>query len=185
LDLNPESPVPAGVKPADTSARPRHPEEVPFDERRGRERTREETERGVRFFQGGRFEEAANAFSRAVFYEGAYTGAFFGLSLEAFVRGHWLDAAAYLSRAMRSSSDWLQKALPPRDFFASDEAYVKYLGALEKYVRENPLDADAKWVLAFHWYFAKSPQHAKALLTEIQNLQPENPDVREFLSQLP
>ena len=48
-------------------------------------------------------------------------------------------------------------------------------------MRENPLDAEAKTLLAYLHYHEKGPEYAKALLTEVATAQPDDPAAKAFL----
>lgn len=129
---------------------------------------------GLHEFRSGRYERAEALFFRAI-PEG-----YLYLALCGWTRGELRDAALFLARAMAADPAWLRR-VRPADLFGSREEYEKALKALEERVRENPLDPDAKLMLAYLHYHEKGPEYAKALLTELATAQPDAPAPKAFL----
>lgn len=97
--------------------------------------------------------------------------------------GRLRHALAFLSEAIGADPAWFRK-FRPRDFFDSPGEYERVMADLERRVRENPLDSEAKTLLAWFAYHEKGPAHAKALLLEAVAASPENAEAREFLEAL-
>jgi tetratricopeptide (TPR) repeat protein len=129
---------------------------------------------GLQEFRSGRYAQAEACFLRAI-PEG-----FLYLVLSCVARGDVREAALFLARAMRADPQWLRR-IRPRDLFGSAEEFARALGGLEDRVRENPLDAEAKTLLAYLHFHEKGPEYAKALLTEVATAQPDDPSAKAFL----
>ena len=94
--------------------------------------------------------------------------------------GDFREAALFLARAMKADPQWLRR-IRPRDLFGSAEEFERALRSLEDRVRENPLDGDAKTLLAYLHFHEKGPEYAKALMTEVAAAQPDDPNAKAFL----
>lgn len=129
---------------------------------------------GLHEFRSGRYAQAEACFLRAV-PEG-----FLYLVLTCLERGDVREAMLFLERAMGADPQWLRR-VRPRDLFGSPAEYERTLKALEDRCRENPLDLEAKTLLAYLHFHEKGPEHAKALLTEVATAQPGHPGARAFL----
>lgn len=129
---------------------------------------------GLHEFRSGRYVQAEACFLRAI-PEG-----FLYLALSCVARGDVREAALFLARAMKEDSQWLRR-IRPRDLFGSAEEFERALRGLEDRVKENPLDAEAKTLLAYFHYHEKGAEYAKALLTEVATAQPGDPAAKAFL----
>ena len=129
---------------------------------------------GLHEFRSGRYVQAEACFLRAI-PEG-----FLYLALSCVARGDLREAALFLARAMKADPQWLRR-VRPRDLFGSAEEFERALRSLEERVRENPLDGEAKTLLAYLHFHEKGPEYAKALLTEVATAQPDDPSARAFL----
>lgn len=167
-----KSPPPLPPPPPDV-APPRAPDLRILPPDQGAERLTQ----GLHEFRSGRYERAEALFFRAI-PEG-----YLYLALCGWTRGELRDAALFLARAMGADPAWLRR-VRPADLFGSREDYERALKALEERVRENPLDPDAKLMLAYLHYHEKGPEYAKALLTELSTAQPDAPAPKAFLEAL-
>ncbi|HEX7897629.1 MAG TPA: hypothetical protein VF950_07695 [Planctomycetota bacterium] len=129
---------------------------------------------GLHEFRSGRYAQAEACFLRAI-PEG-----FLYLALSCVARGDLREAALFLARAMKADPRWLRR-VRPRDLFGSAEEFERALKGVEDRVRENPLDAEAKTLLAYLHFHEKGPEYAKALLTEVAGAQPDDPSAKAFL----
>lgn len=132
---------------------------------------------GLEAFTAGRYAEAQVHFFRAL------PDGLVPLALASLARGDLKDALYYLMRAMEADPRWLQRYLPG-ELFGSAEEYARVLGEVEARVRENPLDPEAKLLLAFLHYHEKGAPYARALLTEITQAHPDEAGARRFLETL-
>lgn len=129
---------------------------------------------GLHEFRSGRYVQAEACFLRAI-PEG-----FLYLAISCMARGDVREAALFLARAMKADPQWLRR-IRPRDLFGSAEEFERALRGVEDRVRENPLDAEAKTLLAYLHFHEKGPEYAKALLTEVATAQPDDPSAKAFL----
>lgn len=100
--------------------------------------------------------------------------------LAGLMRGQIRDAMLSLSAAL-ASDPLAFRNVKPRDFLERPGDLEKVIADLEKRVRDNPLDADAKVLLAYLYYHEKGAGYAKALLLEVLAAAPDHPDARAFL----
>jgi tetratricopeptide (TPR) repeat protein len=129
---------------------------------------------GLHEFRSGRYAQAEACFLRAV-PEG-----FLYLVLSCLARGDVREAMIFLDRAMKADPQWLRR-VRPRDLFGSAEEFERTLRSLEERLKENPLDVEAKTLLAYLHYHEKGAEYAKALLTEVATAQPDHPASKAFL----
>jgi tetratricopeptide (TPR) repeat protein len=132
---------------------------------------------GQQHFRSGRYMEAEACFLRAI-PEG-----FLYLALSCVARGDIREASLFLARAMKEDPQWLRR-FRPRDLFGSAEEFERALKGLEDRVKENPLDGEAKTVLAYLHFHEKGAEYAKALMTEVAAAQPADPAPKAFLDAL-
>jgi len=128
---------------------------------------------GLQDFRSARYAQAESAFLRAVPDSWIY------LVLSALARTDLREAALFLARAMQSDPDWLRR-IRPRDLFGTAEEYARVLGAVEARVAEDPLDPEAKLLLAYLHYHEKGAAHAKALVVEIGAAKPDHAGAKSF-----
>lgn len=132
---------------------------------------------GLHEFRSGRFLQAELAFLRAVPEAYGY------IVLTCFVRGDVREAVLFLGRALASDPEWLRR-VKPRDLFGAPEEYEKALRALEERVARDPLDPEAKTLLAYFRLHDQGPGYAKALLVEAVNAAPGHAEAKRFLEAL-
>ncbi len=143
----------------------------------GRNETQDRIDAGLKEFKGGRYELAESQFFRAMPDATLY------LILTSFARGEFRDAVSSLARAMEADPNWLRK-VRPRTAFGTAEEFAQKLAVLEAQVRQNPMDADAKVLLAYLYFHEKSASYAKALLVEVTGADPNNVTAAKFLEGL-
>jgi len=132
---------------------------------------------GLHEFRSGRYLQAELAFFRAIPEAYGY------LVLTCFVRGEVRDAVGFLGRALARDPAWLRR-VAPRDLFGDPGEYEAALRALEERVAQDPLDPEAKTLLAYFRLHGKGPEHAKALLVEALNARPGHAEAGQLLKAL-
>jgi tetratricopeptide (TPR) repeat protein len=135
--------------------------------------SRERLAQGLQDFRSGRYAQAEICFLKAV-PEG-----YLYLVLSALARGDLREAALFLARAMGSDPDWLRR-VRPRDLFGSAEEYARILGAVEERAAQDPLDAEARLLLAYLHFHEKGPAYAKALVLEAAGAHPDHAGAKAF-----
>src|SRR5262245_16989773 len=176
----PEAPAPAPDVAAPTLPSPAPPDSPATDLRAvppaPREGLDERLRQGLAELRAARYPQAELHFFRALPEGYVY------LLLSSLGRGDCREAASFLTRAAAADPAWFRKA-SPRDHLSAAE-YDRVLAALSARVRDNPLDAEAKLLLAYFQFHEKGPAYAKALLVEVTGLQPDHADARKFLRAL-
>jgi tetratricopeptide (TPR) repeat protein len=166
-DVVPQEPpyhAPAAAKPPEARVIPR-------------EQAQERIAQGLHEFRSGRYLQAELAFLRAVPEACGY------VVLTCFIRGEVREAVQFLGRALAADPEWLRR-VKPRDLFGAPEDYEKALRALEERVAADPLDAEAKTLLAYFQFHEKGPEYAKALLVEATNARPDHAEARQLQAAL-
>jgi hypothetical protein len=132
---------------------------------------------GLRSFRTARYEAAERQFHAAV------PDAYVYLLLSNLARGDLRYARFYLGAAIEGDPKWLRR-VKPRLLFGTEAEYLRVVTELERRVAENPLDSEAKTLLAYLYYHEKGPEYAKALLIEASTADPANAEARKFLEAL-
>jgi hypothetical protein len=128
---------------------------------------------GAEELRAGRVDAA-----EAQFFRAGASGLPF-LVVSCLARGDWEDAWAHVVRAAGADRFWFRKADPR--VLLGPETLARVIAALEGRVRDNPLDARAKTLLAYLLYHEKSPSHATGLLVAATGVDPGNAEARQFL----
>ncbi len=132
---------------------------------------------GLHELRSGRYAPAEACFLRAAPEGHLY------LVLTCLARGDVREAALFLAKTMEADAAWLRR-IRPRDLFGSAEEFERTLRSLEERARENPLDLEAKTLLAYLHFHEKGAESAKALLVEVAAAQPDHPAAKAFLAAL-
>jgi hypothetical protein len=140
-------------------------------------RAEERRDLGFREFRAGRYELAEAHFFR-ILPEG-----YVYLVLSGIARTDYREALEFLARARAADPVWFRRVVPAQ-LFGSPEEYRQHREALEARVREHPLDAEAKILLAYLYYHEKGSGYAQALLLEVTAADPDNVEAKEFLRNL-
>jgi methylphosphotriester-DNA--protein-cysteine methyltransferase len=176
-ETSPPSADPAlPAPPAVTAAAPRAPDVRVVTPPASSEGAEERLRQGLAELRAARYPQAELHFFRAL------PEAYVYLLLSSLGRGDYRESVSFLARAAAADPTWFRKA-NPRDLLGAAE-YERVLAALAARVRENPLDVEAKTLLAYLHYHEKGPAYAKALLVEATGLQPDHADARAFLEAL-
>ncbi len=141
------------------------------------EGVQERLTQGLHELRSGRFDQAERQFFRALPESVLY------LALSSLAQGNIQESYAFLSLAMANVPHWLRK-VKPRDLFGSEESYRALVGTLEARLAADPLDAEAKILLAYLRYHDQGEGHAKALVVEALQLKPGLEEGRRFMEAL-
>jgi cytochrome c-type biogenesis protein CcmH/NrfG len=98
-------------------------------------------------------------------------------------RGLTSEAVRSLGEALRLDPA-ASLRVKPRALFASPEEFERLQAELERRTRENPLDVEAKTVLAYLYYHEKGPDAAKVLLHQVLAADPDHAVARKLLETL-
>ncbi|MFZ5833035.1 MAG: tetratricopeptide repeat protein [Planctomycetota bacterium] len=104
------------------------------------------------------------------------------LALTKFAVGDYAGAAAVLNNllAYAPGMDWTTLI----SLYGNAESYTNQLRKLEAYVRQNPNDAAARFVLAYHYLVAGHGDVAAGQLKEVVRLQPQDQVAERMLAAL-
>jgi hypothetical protein len=105
------------------------------------------------------------------------------LVLTSLVLGDYGGAMVFLARSAGEDAHWY-KRVDPRSVLGSEERYRELRARLEARVRQDPLDAEAKVLLAYLYYHEKGTNHAQALLVEALGVDPGLLEATDFLESL-
>ena len=94
------------------------------------------------------------------------------MSLASFALGDYQAAAgpAHAALAFAPPADWASL----RAYYGGVAAYTKQLRALEKYCRDNPSAADARFVLGYQYLMTGHPNNAVQQLDQVVRLAPHD-----------
>lgn len=94
------------------------------------------------------------------------------LALCQFAQEEYKDASATLHEVLAAGPGWSWNTLS--SFYPSEKTYTTQLRALEKCVKDNPRDAAARFVLAYHYLALDERDAAAEQLREVVKLQPKD-----------
>jgi len=103
-------------------------------------------------------------------------------ALTLFAMGMYRDAAAGIYAVLSAGPGWNRDTLMA--LYPDADAYTRQLRTLEKYARDNPRSAEARFVLAYHYLTLDRRDQAIQELREVGQLQPGNVLARELLKAL-
>ncbi|HLY09617.1 MAG TPA: hypothetical protein VKW04_09965 [Planctomycetota bacterium] len=133
--------------------------------------------RGLQEFRQARYDQAERQFFRAI------PESFLYLALTSLAQRNWKEALAFLSQAMGSDPQWLQR-VNPRDLFGASADFDALVQALDEQLAKAPTDADLKTLAAYVRYHEKGAPYAKALLVEATTVNPGHEAAKAFLEAL-
>ena len=103
-----------------------------------------------------------------------------GLTLFALARYREAAAAVHAVLAVGPGMNWTTMS----DFYADQTEYIKQLRALENHVRQNPNEADARFLFAYHCITLGHNDAAKEQLQAVLTLQPKDTVAADLLTML-
>lgn len=137
--------------------------------------------RGDKAFEEGDYDDAREEYVRALVKAGDDARVRIALGLSEYALGAYTDASAAVRRGISISPGLAQSSFSMKKIYGQTEDFTAHRQALEIFVRENPEEIQAFFLLGFVQYF--SDQRDKALTTFDTYLsQPRHdPDVRRFI----
>ncbi len=122
---------------------------------------------GDEHFAAERFRRAVECYRLAVRKAPADPTAAFALGHGLFALGRYDEAGRTLRRAVRLFPDIVAVAMNRRDFYSDPTVFERQLARLADHVRRNPTDTQARFLLAYNYYFsgrlAEARDHFAAL----------------------
>lgn len=103
-------------------------------------------------------------------------------ALALFATGRYTDAAATLHSLLAAAPGWDWATM--RSLYPSNAVYTDQLRALEAYRNRNPLSADGRFVLAYHYLVAGHTEAAQHELERVVELEPRDQVAAQILDGL-
>lgn len=97
-------------------------------------------------------------------------------------RGLWPESLRALGEALRLDPPGTWR-LKPRGLF-SPEAFERLLAELERRVRDDPMDTEARTLLAYLYFHEKGTEAARALLLQILAVSPDHVPAKRLLEEM-
>lgn len=86
----------------------------------------------------------------------------------ATANGSYMLPSYYLQEAILKRPELLLQQVNPQDFYGRPATYIRDLGRLEEATLQNPNDADALFLLAYHRWREGKPEETRRLLARAQ-----------------
>lgn len=137
---------------------------------------------GVKLFQAGRAEPALGKFNAALQELPGDPVLHEVKALALFALGRFQESAAVLSSllAVAPGMDWTSMS----NLYGDVDDYTRQLRALEEHIRQNPSDASAMFVLAYHYLVIGQNDSAVKMLREVVRLKPNDITAKRMLEAL-
>ena len=103
-------------------------------------------------------------------------------ALTLFAQEHYSDAASALYAVLAAGPGWNWATMS--SLYPDAGVYTQQLRTLEDHIRQNPNDAPARFVLAYHYLVLGSKDEAIKQLQEVVRLQPKDKLSAEILKAL-
>jgi tetratricopeptide (TPR) repeat protein len=133
-------------------------------------------------FRAGTYERAQELADRAVRRMPGDPAGHEFRALVLFARGRYTGAAAALYAVLDAGPGWNWETLS--GMYADPAVYIDQLRALEAFARDNPEDARAQFVLAYHYLVVDAKEAAAAALKRVAELKPEDQMAPELVRML-
>ena len=101
-----------------------------------------------------------------------------------FAMRDYAGAAKGLRSGLAAYGKLSSLSMDRRDFYAEPKTFYAHLAALEKFVEQHPDDSNAFFVLGYNYYFSERSSLSKEAFERTLELQPNDPQSREFLKLL-
>jgi hypothetical protein len=98
-------------------------------------------------------------------------------------RGLHAEAARALGEALRLDAA-ASLRVKPRALFSAPEEYERVQGELDRRTRENPLDVEARTVMAYFQFHEKGADAAKVLILQVLAADPDHAVAKKLLESL-
>jgi tetratricopeptide (TPR) repeat protein len=125
-----------------------------------------------RFFMGD-YTQASEAYRAAHKAKPQDPFALFAMGHASFANGEYKLAAGYLRSAMSLETNWGLYDFHLQEFYGNAAEYRQQVKELERKVQLRPQSMDAKFLLAYVYYFSGRYSDAADLLTEIAKQDPK------------
>jgi tetratricopeptide (TPR) repeat protein len=137
---------------------------------------------GRGLFKSGAFAEALARVDKAIgiFPQDRALHEFRALTL--FAQAKYQEAAATLYAVLSAGPGWNWDTV--RGLYPNVDTYTRQLRALEAHAKQNPISADDRFVLAYHYLVTAQPDAAAKLLEQVHSLLPDDQLAAQILAAL-
>lgn len=135
-------------------------------------------------FKRSDYGRAAEAFHQAAVRYPEHPIPHFAYGHTLFALGRYAEATAAIRAGMARHTDWGTMRMNRREFYTDPSEFDGQLHRLEEWVSAHPEDAEAQFLLGYHYYFTQQPQRAKEVFERVIPLNPNDREARYFLSLL-
>jgi len=141
-------------------------------------------ELGDHYFRLDKFEEAADAYSKARSYLPEDASVHFILADAVFANGDYHYAAFLIAEAVRLDPSIVTADVDKRDVYSDHMIFDNQMEALQKYCADKPYDAWAHLVLGYNMRFSDRPTRSVSAFRRVLEIDRDNPTARAFLADL-
>lgn len=141
-------------------------------------------ELGDYYFRLSRFEEAAEAYSKARHHAPKDASVHFVAADAAFANGDYHYAAFLISEGVRLDAGIVTADVDKRTMYGNPVEFEAQLAALQAHCKEKPYDAWAQLVLAYNLRFSGENERALAAFARVLELDPGNQAAQAFAAHL-
>jgi tetratricopeptide (TPR) repeat protein len=138
-------------------------------------------DRGDALFAGGRYAEAVGAYEAAAKKAPEDAMAAFALGHGLFAVGRFAEAAAALRKGVRIFPDVVSVRMDRRAFYGNPADFDAQLRRLSREIELSPDDAEARFLLAYNYFFTQRFDLARR---EFESLGPADAEAKLFLEEM-
>ncbi len=141
-------------------------------------------ESGARKFKAGQFEEAADAFRRAMLLEPRNAVPKFALGHTLFALGDYTNAAFMLRRGMQILPQWPSVGTSLHELYGNPDDLAEHTIALRIFLDAQPGDGDARFLLGYVSFFSGDLDAADAAFQSVAATNPTSVETQAFLGRI-
>lgn len=135
-------------------------------------------------FKRSDYAHAVQTFGEAAVRYPQHPIAYFAHGHSLFALGRYAEAASAIRDGMARYPDWGNVRMNRRSFYTDPAEFDAQFHHLEAWVEAHPEDADALFLLGYHYYFTQQPHKARSTFERVTKLNAQDREARYFLSLL-
>lgn len=128
----------------------------------------------------GRYIEAAEAYRRGMLMDPSKDYVLFSLGTALFAAGEYSLSAEALKRGLAGNPAWIHRRLDLAQGFASPEEFSARVQELERYLVQNETDLDARFVLAYAYFYSNNLFGARSVIRELRQAAYDCPELSDM-----
>lgn len=136
------------------------------------------------YFREGRYDEAAESYTRALAYAPDDGSIHFVIADALFAQGDYHYAAHMIAKGLSLDPELALADTDKRSFYGDAEDFEAHMKTLRGYLADKPYDAAAQFVLAYNLRFSDEREAAETALERVLEIDPGHTAAREFLRAL-